>query len=53
MEFHQLVQEISCVQESVMPTPTGSALKPICPPSPLVGEDIIMNAVKFFVAKQN
>ena len=43
MEFHQLVQEISWVQEFVMstptrtPTPMGSALKPICPPSPLVG----------------
>ena len=41
MKFHQLVQEISWVQEFVTPTPTpiamGSALKPICPPSPLVG----------------
>ena len=42
VEFHQLVQEIAWVQESVMPmptptptrlpTPTESALKPICPP---------------------
>ena len=38
MKFHQLVQEISWVQEFVTPTPTstptptGSALKPICPP---------------------
>ena len=38
MEFYPLVQEISWVQESVTPTPTptGSALKQICPPSPLV-----------------
>ena len=40
MEFHLLVQEISWVQECVMPTltPTGSAPKPICSPSPLVGK---------------
>ena len=38
VEFHQLVQEIAWIQESVtqmatrMPTATGSALKLICPP---------------------
>ena len=43
MKFHPLVQEISWVQKFARPTstrmpmPTGSTLKPICPPSPLVG----------------
>ena len=43
VEFHQLVQEISCLQDSLTPTPTPtqkptpteSALKPRCPPLPL------------------
>ena len=42
-KIHPPVHEISCIQESVkptpmpMPTPTGSAPKTICPPTP-VGE---------------
>ena len=49
VEFHQLVQEISWVQESVTPTPTrtptpmGSAVKPICPPHLWWGDIIIPN----------
>ena len=51
VEFHQLVQEISWVQESVtpkrtpsqMPTPMVSLLKPICPPHPWWGDINILN----------
>ena len=49
VEFYQLVQEISWVQDSVMPMqtwtriPMGSAMKPICPPSPLMGGHNISN----------
>ena len=46
IKIRQPVHEISCKQESVtptptptlMPTPTGSAPKTICPPSPSVGD---------------
>ena len=38
-KIHPLVHEISCKQESVTPTPTGSAPKTICPP-PLRWGDI-------------
>ena len=50
VEFHSLVLEISLVRDSVTPTrtptPTGSTLKPICPPSPLVGDIIIFKNIE-------